>query len=223
MSRANTRWHAALAGLCLTVAVIATAPAGAAVQDVHFARGASSATMSGSIVGRDDNRYRVRAQEGQTIKVTLKPRRPTTYFNVNAPGSDQSIFVGSNEGNVYEGRLPASGVYEVIVYQMGGAASDNKQSGYQLTVAVTGGSGTGGHSAAGKFSAGQTVTIGGARSDALDAVELRDGPGRGGVVGRVGNGRLMTVDNCEANWCHVRTMTGSSAAGWVESRYLLSK
>ena len=105
---------------------------------------------------------------------------------------------------------------------MGGAASDNKKSGYQLTVAVTGG-GTAGSLAAASFSAGQTVAIGGARSDALDAVELRDGPGRGGVVGRVGNGRLMTVDNCEGDFCHVRTMTGSAAAGWVESRYLRSK
>jgi len=39
----------------------------------------------------------------------------------------------------------------------------------------------------------------------------------------VGNGRLMTVDNCEGDWCHVRTTTGSSTAGWVESRYLRSK
>jgi hypothetical protein len=222
MSPVKTPWPATLAGLCLTAALLAPAPAGAAVQDLQFARGASSATVSGSITGRDDNRYRVRAQEGQTIKVTLTPRRPTTYFNVNPPGSDQSIFVGSNEGNVYEGRLPASGVYEIVVYQMGGAASDNKQSGYQLKVAITA-AGSAGSTAAASFSAGQAVAIGGARSDALDAVELRDGPGRGGVVGRVGNGRLMMVDNCEGDWCHVRTMTGSAAAGWVESRYLRSK
>jgi len=220
MSLAKTPWPATLAGLCLTVALLA--PAGAAVQDLQFAQGANSATVSGSITGRNDNRYRVRAKEGQTIKVTLTPRRPTTYFNVNPPGSDQSIFVGSNEGNVYEGRLPASGVYEIVVYQMGGAASDNKQSGYQLKVAITGG-GSGGGTGAATFGAGQTVAIGGARSDALDAVELRDGPGRGGVVGRVGNGRLMTVDNCEGDWCHVRTMTGSAAAGWVEARYLRRK
>ncbi len=222
MNHSMNRLAATLFGLCLAAALTTAGPSAAAVQDLHFARGASSTTVSGSITGRDDNRYRVRAKEGQTIKVTLKPQRPSTYFNVNPPGSDQSIFVGSNEGTVYEGRLPASGVYEIVVYQMGGAASDDKKSGYKLTVAVTGG-GKGGGSAAATFSAGQTVAIGGARNDAVDAVELRDGPGRGGVVGRVGNGRLMTVDNCEANWCHVRTMTGSSAAGWVESRYLRTK
>jgi hypothetical protein len=219
MTHSTIDLPAALVGLCLTAALTTVStPATAAVQDLEFARGASSATVSGSITGRDDNRYRIRAKEGQTMKVTLTPRRPTTYFNVNPPGSDQSIFIGSNEGTVYEGRLPASGVYEIVVYQMGGAASDNKQSGYQLKVAITGGG-----SGAASFSAGQTVAIGGARSDAVDAVELRDGPGRGGVVGRVGNNRLMTVDNCEGDWCHVRTMTGSSAAGWVESRYLRSK
>jgi hypothetical protein len=222
MSPAKTPFRATLTGLCLTAALLATTPAGAAVQDLQFAPGTNSATVSGSITGRNDNRYRVRAKEGQTIKVTLTPRRPTTYFNVNPPGSDQSIFVGSNEGTVYEGRLPASGVYEIVVYQMGGAASDNKKSGYQLKVAITGG-GSGGSGGAATFSAGQTVAIGGARSDAVDAVDLRDGPGRGGVVGRVGNGRLMTVDNCEGDWCHVRTTTGNAAAGWIESRYLRSK
>ncbi len=222
MNQSKNKLATALAGLCLAVAMTAAGPAAAVVQDLQFARGASSATASGTITGRDDNRYRVRAQEGQTIKITLKPQRPTTYFNLNPPGSDQSIFVGSNEGTVYEGRLPASGVYEIVVYQMGGAASDHKKSGYKLTVAVTGGA-AGGNSAAASFSAGQTVAIGGARSDAVDAIELRDGPGRGGIAGRVGNGRLMTVDNCEGDWCHVRTMTGSAAAGWVEARYLRSK
>ena len=70
------------------------------------------------------------------------------------------------------------------------------------------------------FGAGQIVTIAGAKSEDLDAVSLTDGPGRGGVVGRVGNGRLMTVDNCDGDWCHVRTTTGASTAGWIAKRYL---
>jgi len=187
--------------------------------EVQFAAGASSKKMAGRIKGKNDAVYQVRASEGQTMKVSLKAQRATTYFNVNPPGSDQSIFIGSNEGTVYEGRLPASGVYEIVVYQMGGAASDNQTSKFDLTISVTGGHGAAGSS----FSAGQNVEIAGARSDAVDALELRDGPGRGGVVGRLGNGRLMTVDNCDGNWCHVRTSTGSGVAGWVESRYLRSK
>ena len=80
-----------------------------------------------------------------------------------------------------------------------------------------------GHRSGGAFGAGQIVTITGAASDAVDALVLLDGPGRGGVVGRVGNGRLMTVDNCEGNWCHVRTTTGQGTAGWIETRHLRAR
>ena len=80
-----------------------------------------------------------------------------------------------------------------------------------------------GHRSGGAFGAGQVVTITGAASDSVDALVLLDGPGRGGVVGRVGNGRLMTVDNCERNWCHVRTTTGQGTAGWIETRHLRAR
>ena len=73
------------------------------------------------------------------------------------------------------------------------------------------------------FAAGEVATIGGSASDAVDAIVLFDGLGRGGAVGRVGNGRLMTVDNCDGDWCHVRTFSGASAAGWIEKRYLRRK
>jgi len=73
------------------------------------------------------------------------------------------------------------------------------------------------------FGPGQIVVITGAASNAVDAVALTDGPGRGGVVGRVGNDRLMTVDNCDGDYCHVRTTTGASTAGWIAKRYLRAK
>jgi len=84
------------------------------------------------------------------------------------------------------------------------------------------GAASGGNSG-GSFGAGQIVEVSGASSDALDAVALTDGPGRGGVVGRVGNGRLMTVDNCEGSYCHVRTTTGASTAGWISKRNLRAR
>jgi len=80
-------------------------------------------------------------------------------------------------------------------------------------------SGSGGSS----FGPGQTVVITGATGNAVDAVALTDGPGRGGVVGRVGNDRLMTVDNCDGDYCHVRTTTGASTAGWIAKRYLRAR
>ncbi len=89
----------------------------------------------------------------------------------------------------------------------------------------SGGSGgnAGNSSSGGSFGAGQIVVITGASSNAVDAIALTDGPGRGGVVGRVGNDRLMTVDNCDGNYCHVRTTTGASTAGWIAKRYLRAK
>jgi len=85
------------------------------------------------------------------------------------------------------------------------------------------GNGSTGHHGGGSFGAGQIVTVTGAASDAVDAVALLDGPGRGGAVGHVGNGRLLTVDNCDGGWCHVRTTTGQSQAGWIEERHLQAR
>ncbi len=79
------------------------------------------------------------------------------------------------------------------------------------------------NAAGGSFKAGQIVVVSGAGSNAVDAVALTDGPGRGAVVGRVGNDRLMTVDNCDGSYCHVRTTTGASTAGWIAKRYLRAK
>jgi len=222
MMNKSTRILSAAAGLWMMAGLAFSTTAGAAVHDVQFAPGAERAKVSGSITGKNDNTYRVRAREGQTMTVKMKAQRGTTYFNINPAGSDQAIFIGSNEGAVFDGRLPATGVYEIIVYQMGAAASDNKTSKYDLNIAISGGQGAG---AAGgtTFSAGQTVEIVGVRSNALDALELRDGPGRGGATARVGNGRLMKVDNCEQDWCHVRAFNDASVAGWVETRYLRSK
>jgi hypothetical protein len=193
-----------------------------ATHDVQFAQGAKSVRISGSVVGRGDERYQIRTREGQTMRVTLRAQRPTTYFNVNPPGGDQAIFIGSNSGTTFEGRLPVSGVYEIIVYQMGGAASGNTRSRYELAISLTSGYNSGSSEAA--FGAGQVVVVVGVRSQAVDALELLDGPGgRGRIVGRVGNGRLLTVDKCEGDWCHVSTATGAFAAGWIETSHLRSK
>ncbi len=104
--------------------------------NVQFAAGASSKKVSGSIKGKNDVSYKVRAGAGQTMKVSLKGQRSTVYFNVNPPG-DTALFVGSSEGEMFEGKLPADGVYEIVVYQMGAAASGNKLSRFDMNIAVT--------------------------------------------------------------------------------------
>ncbi len=104
--------------------------------NVQFAAGTSSQKISGSLKGKNDVIYKLRAGAGQTMKVNLKGQRTTVYFNVNPPGGDTALFVGSSEGDVFEGKLPADGVYEIVVYQMGAAASGNKLSKFDMNISV---------------------------------------------------------------------------------------
>jgi hypothetical protein len=108
-------------------------------RPLHFARGASSATVKGSLKGPQTIDYKLRAKAGQTMSVTLKTGNSANYFNVLPPGSkDVAIFVGSSGGNEWTGPLPADGEYTIRVYLMRSAARRNEVANYTLTVSVTG-------------------------------------------------------------------------------------
>jgi hypothetical protein len=108
-------------------------------RPVQFAKGASSATVKGSIQGRQTVDYKLRARAGQTMSVKLVTSHGANYFNVLPPGSnDVAIFVGSSSGNEWSGALPSNGEYTVRVYLMRSAARRNESARYTLTVAVTG-------------------------------------------------------------------------------------
>lgn len=105
---------------------------------VQFARGASEATIKGSLQGGQDVDYVVRASAGQTLTVTLQKTNGSNYFNVLPPGSnDVAMFVGQ-DGSNFKGLLPDDGDYVVRVYLMRNAARRNEKSDYTLTVGVTG-------------------------------------------------------------------------------------
>jgi hypothetical protein len=119
----------------------ACAVAAAAIETrrIQIARGASSATVQGTIKGDQTVDYTVRARAGQTMSVRLETTRGATYFNVLPPGSnDVAIFVGSSGGNEWSGTLPADGEYKLRVYLMRSAARRNESASYTLTVGVTG-------------------------------------------------------------------------------------
>jgi hypothetical protein len=108
-------------------------------KPVHFARGATSATLKDSLKGDATIDYRLRAKAGQTMAVTLKTSNTANYFNVLPPGSnDVAIFVGSTSGNEWTGTLPADGEYSIRVYLMRSAARRNEAANYTLTVGITG-------------------------------------------------------------------------------------
>ena len=109
-------------------------------RSLHFAKGASSATVKGSLKGSKTIDYKLRARAGQTMSVTLKTSNLGNYFNVLPPGSnDVAVFVGSTSGNDWTGSLATDGEYTIRVYLMRSAARRNETANYTLTVGITGG------------------------------------------------------------------------------------
>jgi len=131
----------------------ASAVAASAIETrpIQFAKGASSATVKGTIKGDQTVDYTVHARAGQTMSVKLDTTRGANYFNVLPPGSnDVAIFVGSSGGNEWSGALPADGEYKLRVYLMRSAARRNESASYALTVGVTGSAGAAAPSALGQ-------------------------------------------------------------------------
>ncbi|MCO5762085.1 MAG: hypothetical protein NHG36_11315 [Chromatiaceae bacterium] len=125
--------------------VIAFAPAVALAQEairdvrVQFPRGASSTILTGTLKGREIIDYKLGAAAGQRMTVTLTTDNTGNYFNLLAPGETEvAFFVGSTEGNRFEGNLAKSGDQTIRVYLVRSAARRNETAHYQLKVAITG-------------------------------------------------------------------------------------
>ncbi len=122
-------------------------------ETIHFQKGSSGATVSGTLKGYETVDYRLRASAGQTMRVSLRTNNGANYFNVLPPGSsDEAIFVGSSSGNDFSGTLPATGDYTVRVYLMRNAARRNEAANYTIKVGITGA----GHGAAHGAASGAT-------------------------------------------------------------------
>ncbi len=141
MNTMTTRALLALLTLALAGAVAAAdGPPSPRKERVSFAKGASSATVQGTLKGGNDVDYLVRAAAGQTLEVKLQGTNSQNDFNVLPPGSaNVAMFVSSVSGTrSWSGILPADGDYAIRVYMMRPAARRNEASKYTLTVAVTG-------------------------------------------------------------------------------------
>ncbi len=91
--------------------------------------------------GNNSVEYRLGARAGQTMTVTFRARNPSANFNVNAPGSDTALFVGSVSGSDFTGTLPADGIYVVQVYLVRAAARRNESADYTIDFSIGSGSG----------------------------------------------------------------------------------
>ena len=128
--------------LASALLVVGTAfiTAEAATKHIQFAKGKSSASVSGKIKGNEDIDYVIRARAGQTLTVDFKAGKGAAYFNVMPPGSTyEALFVGSRENNSdhFKGTLPSDGDYTLRIYLMGGAKDSGKPVSYTLKVAIT--------------------------------------------------------------------------------------
>ena len=149
------------AGVLAVGVACASAATPIETRPIQFAKGASSATVQGTIRGDQTIDYKLRARAGQTMSVKLVTSNGANYFNLLPPGSaDVAIFVGSTSGNEWSGALPSDGEYTVRVYLMRSAARRNESASYTLTVGVTGSAAAAVPSALGKAPAGDAKVKG---------------------------------------------------------------
>lgn len=156
----NWRHGTIAAALAVVAAIPVAAQAPIKSERVQFTRGASSATMRGTIRGYDTVDYIVGARAGQNMTVSLQTSSTSAYFNVLPPRSQEAIFNGSNTGSRFDGRLRDSGDYRVRVYLMRNAARRGERATYNLTVAVNSRPGSGGPGAPGPVGSGAPVSPG---------------------------------------------------------------
>jgi hypothetical protein len=139
----------------LGLATVAPAQAGdIRTERVQFPKGKTGTTIRGRIKGYETLDYKLRARAGQHMTVALETDSSANYFNVLAPGeSEVAFFIGSNDGNRFEGDLPESGDYTIRVYLYRNAARRGEKADYRLKITIAAGgkahSDAGGTSAAG--------------------------------------------------------------------------
>jgi len=128
--------------LSLTVAGTSLASEGVESRPLKFAKGTTSATVKGSIQGRQAIDYKLGAKAGQTMKVSLKSGNPGLAFNVLPPGSKDVALEGAIGQQEWSGTLPADGEYAVRTYLDRAGAGRGEKASYTLRVAVDGAPGS---------------------------------------------------------------------------------
>lgn len=150
----------AAASLCIVVPAVAQSPARS--ERVQFPRGAASQVVRGTIRGYSTVDYIINARAGQTMRVNMRSGNASAYFNVIAPGAQSAMFIGSNGGNSFSGRLPQTGDYRIRVYLMRNAARRGESASYSLDIGVSGqmGGGPGGPGGPGGIGSGPPIAAG---------------------------------------------------------------
>ena len=106
---------------------------------VQFARGASSASIKGSVSGEQSVSYQLRAQAGQVMQIDLATNNASSYYNLYGPGSapgDQALYSAAVAGLQCKYALPKEGLYTINVFLMRNAARRNEKADYTIDIGI---------------------------------------------------------------------------------------
>lgn len=110
---------------------------------VHFASGASKATVSGQIAGRESVNYLLGLSAGQMLRVVLHTGSAAVAFNVfepgHVPGRDGALYIGEVGGPQMEVRTSQTGEYLVQVFLNRAAARRGERAQYRIDISAEGG------------------------------------------------------------------------------------
>ncbi|WP_338467696.1 hypothetical protein RXV95_03830 [Novosphingobium sp. ZN18A2] len=115
----------------------AETPAKIPEKRLAFATGKQSATIEGSIKGRESVDYLLAVKAGQAMNVSIASGNPGVRFRLMEPGESQTAtFDGADDGNQFEGVAGQSGDYRIRVYLMHDAAQREDRAVYRLEAIV---------------------------------------------------------------------------------------
>jgi hypothetical protein len=229
-----------LPAVLLSVALLAPVPVALAQDEmrseaVRFAAGTSGATLKDTIVGRESVAYRLGAEAGQRMVISLVPSNLATYFTVfgpgQAPGGEglaNSEMIGPMvpDLNRFDTVLQTSGEYTVLVYMYRSAARRGERSDYTLDISIVGessevlqGDFADGLAGGPDFLEVRTATSGG-------QINLRGDPSTGArVLGTARDGTVLRNLGCRMNegrrWCRVATLADPGIEGWAAGDFLI--
>lgn len=118
--------HALLLALLMLISTVAVQAQGDRTRRIRFARGRTTKVLKDAVVRGTRDRYLLRASAGQTLIVHITSLENNAVFDVRGPRG-RSL---AEEATDWEGQLPRSGDYVIVVGGTRGNAS------YTLEVTV---------------------------------------------------------------------------------------
>ena len=131
MNLKNLKFKTFFLLIALAFSLTTIASADGIRKHIKFARGKSSATVSGAVVRGDRDVYTIGARENQKMTVKITSPEKNAVFQIRKANGD--FLSGADEGDdatSWSNALPTTGDYEIVVGGTRGNAS------YKLTVTI---------------------------------------------------------------------------------------